>query len=174
MSPRNSANVDHVHNDKHDVVARPSLFTRIRASDIFQRLLRVLQFLSAFISLILFSIRLAKIRRLAGRASHASGAVEGILAAAVLYTIALMLIKFLARNRGSGSNILTWLLVAIDVAFVGAFIAIADLTSPKHGGDSAPCKRSNGLVNNIAYNQLGRGSSCNLPWGTFVLAIVST
>lgn len=158
--------------DKYDDPAhRPSFFNKIRASDIFQRFMRVLQFLSSVISLILFSVRISKVHRLIGRTSAASGAVEGILAAAVLYTLATMLLKFIARNRGSSSNMLTWLLVALDLAFVGAFIAVAALTSPKHGGDSAPCKRNTGFVNGLVNN---RGLACNLPWGTFGLAIFST
>lgn len=62
------------------VGARPahtSFMDRIRASPLVQRILRTLQFLSSLVSLILFSIRLAKILRLANRASNSSGAVEG-------------------------------------------------------------------------------------------------
>lgn len=161
--------------DEHDGTGHQSLFNRIRASDLFQRLLRILQFLSAFISLILFSCRIAKIHRLVHKLSHASGAVEGILAAAVLYTLVVMALKFCSGRGGRPmSSMIIWLLVALDLAFVAAFIAVATLTSPRHGGDSAPCNRSSGHVNSTIYKEIHGKADCNLPWGTFGLAIFST
>lgn len=173
------------YNDKHGHdsdygTEHPSLFNRIRASRIFQRLLRVLQFLSALVSLILFSTRIAKVIRLVHHLSSASGAVEGILAAAVLYTLAVMVIKFC--TRGSNSSALNWILVVFDLLFVGGFIAVAYLTSPQHGGDSAACNNKNSWINKELHGALNNGivgkirnrSACNLPWGTFALAIVST
>lgn len=139
---------------------------RLRASPAFQRVLRVLQFLSAIISLGLFSSRLYKIIRLLRHASASNGAVEGILAAAALYTLLAMLLRFVIK--GSGSSILRWLLVLLDILFVIAFIVVAVLTSPKRGGSSGPCHSQ--------FNQriTPKGYNCNLPIGVFVLAILST
>lgn len=178
-TPNKEANATGLDNertiDDHDGTGHQSLFNRIRGSDLFQRLLRILQFLSAFISLILFSCRITKIYRLVHRLSHASGAVEGILAAAVLYTLVVMALKFCGGRGGRPmSSMLTWLLVALDLAFVAAFIAVATLTSPRHGGDSAPCNKSSGRVNSTIYKEIHGKADCNLPWGTFGLAIFST
>lgn len=74
-----------------------------------QRFLRVLQFLSPVISLALFASRLAKIYRLQHRLSHSNGAVAGILAAAILYTLAAMILQFLLKH--GGPKILRWLFV---------------------------------------------------------------
>jgi len=141
--------------------------TRPRSHVLFQHILRIIQFLSAFISLILFSLRIAKVIRLAGRATRSNGAVEGILAAAVLYTLIAMLLQL--GIRGTSSNMLRILFIILDVLFVGAFIAVAILTSPKRHGSSAPCTSSPKVNKHIPGNV-----NCSLPWGTFILAIVST
>lgn len=131
----------------------------------FQRFLRVLQFLSATISLGLFTSRLVKILRLSRKAYTASnGAVEGILCAAVLYTLMTMLIRCITKN--GGGRIARWIQIFFDILFIGAFIAVADLTRP-NGGSSGPCK-------SVYKKVIPKGSDCNLPWGTFILAIVST
>jgi len=141
-----------------------SLMRSIRASKLFQSLMRLFQFLSSVISLGLFSARLYKIMRTVRRASASNGAVEGILAAAVAYTLLSMLMK--ACLKGGAKNILRWIWIVLDLAFVGAFIAVAVLTRP-NGGTSGPCnKRLRSLYPS--------GVNCNLPWGTFILAIVST
>ncbi|CZT50397.1 uncharacterized protein RSE6_11372 [Rhynchosporium secalis] len=142
------------------VAAKPSLL---------DRLLRLFQFLTSLTSLILFSIRLRKIINLAGRASRSNGAVEGILAAAVLYTLIAMALKF--AIKGSGSNILRMMFIVLDLLFVGAFIAVAVLTSPKRHGSSAPCRLTRSTRFNV---KVPSKVNCNLPWGTFILAIVST
>lgn len=80
-------------------------------------------------SLGLFSSRLYKIYRLEHRASTSTGAVEGILAAAVLYTLAVTLINCCLRSK-TAPTFLRWLLIALDLLFVGAFIAVAELTKP--------------------------------------------
>jgi hypothetical protein len=138
---------------------------------LFQDILRALQFLSATTSLILFSLRIAKIIRLVHRASRSNGAVEGILAAAVLYTLVAMALQCLLR--AGGGNSLRILLVIFDLLFVGAFIAVSVLTSPKRHGSSGPCTNEAS-----AYNFLNRHTAgdvnCKLPWGTFILAIFST
>jgi hypothetical protein len=145
----------------------------------FLRLTRVLQFLSASISLGIFSARLRNIYRLVNaiktrRGVNSSyGAVEGILAAAVFYTLIAMLLSLLLK-RG-GPRWLRWLWVLLDVAFVGAFIAVAVLTRP-NGGDAGPkhCYDTGGISNLFGDNSDSDDSSCNLPWGTFILAIIST
>lgn len=146
------------------------------------RLTRVLQFLSSTISLGIFSSRVYKVYRLvnsiktARGISGSYGAVEGILAAAVLYTLIAMLMSLL--KKGGGSKALRWLFVALDVAFVGAFIAVAILTRPE-GGPAGPrhCYEDRNVRDeNIVTGEVAstRDESCNLPWGTFVLAIIST
>ncbi|KAJ9637172.1 hypothetical protein H2199_007458 [Coniosporium tulheliwenetii] len=146
------------------------------------RLTRILQFLSSTISLGIFSSRVYKVYRLvnsikvARGISGSYGAVEGILAAAVLYTLIAMLMSLL--KKGGGSRGLRWLFVALDVAFVGAFIAVAVLTRP-NGGPAGPrhCYsdrnvRDDDIITGETAN--ARDDSCNLPWGTFILAIIST
>ena len=144
------------------------IIDRIRASRMFQRAMRVLQFLSSIISLGLFSSRLAKILALGRRASNSNGAVEGVLAAAVAYNIATMITSLLLK-KCSAPGWLRWLLIVMDLLFVGAFIAVSYLTRP-NGGSSGPCHTRKYGVNVT----IPRGSNCNLPWGVFVLAIVST
>ncbi|KAI4284673.1 MAG: hypothetical protein L6R38_001251 [Xanthoria sp. 2 TBL-2021] len=148
-------------------------YDKIRASRIFHDLMRLLQFLSAVISLGLFSHRLRQIHRLERRTTASTGAVEGILAAAVLYTITLLLIRCLLRNK-SAPKFLRWLLIALDLAFVGAFIAVTVLTRPK-GGPSGKHGSRFCLTSAQRNNPAQRGNDwCKLPTGTFVLAIVST
>lgn len=140
----------------------------------FLRLLRILQFLSAVISLGLFSRRVYKVYRLINtiktrRGINSSmGAVEGILAAAVLYTILATLFQFVLR--GGGPRWLRWLWVLLDLLFVGAFIAVAVLTRP-NGGSAGPRRCFGGR--DVGTGQTSRDDTCDLPWGTFILAIVS-
>ncbi|KAI9147191.1 hypothetical protein HJFPF1_13224 [Paramyrothecium foliicola] len=145
----------------------------------FLRLTRVLQFISATVSLGLFSARFRKVYRLVNaiktrRGVNGSyGAVEGILAAAVLYTLIAMLVSLLLK-RG-GPRWLRWLWVLLDLAFVGAFIAVAVLTRP-NGGNAGPrhCYDARGLSGLFGDAVDSSDDSCNLPWGTFILAIIST
>ena len=145
---------------------KPTLYNRIRANHTVQKLLRVIQFLSSVISLGLFSARIYKIIRTVQRASASNGAVEGILAAAVAYTLISMILKFLLK--GGGPKFLRWVWIIFDLLFVGGFIAVAVLTSPGRHGTSGPCHKVRGI------RLEPRGTNCNLPWGTFILAIVST
>jgi hypothetical protein len=146
------------------------------------RFTRVLQFLSAIISLGLFSSRVYKVYRLVNSLKAQRGipdsmaAVEGILAAAVLYTILATLMMCILRGRGP--TWLRWLWVLLDLAFVGAFIAVAVLTRPA-GGAAGPrqcyTNRNTTDTNTLqGQNTDANDQSCNLPWGTFILAIVST
>ena len=150
----------------------------------FLRLTRVLQFLSSVISLGIFSQRFYKVYRLVNSiktrkgVNHSYGAVEGILAAAVLYTLITTVLSLLKRNSSPGSRKLRWLWVLLDLAFVGAFIAVAVLTSP-NGGKAGPrhCYsrghlRDQDNLSGATSNR--RDDSCDLPWGTFILAIIST
>lgn len=143
-----------------------SWYNRIRQNHAFQTAMRVFQFLSSTISLGLFSSRLRKILKFTGRASASNGAVEGILAAATFYSVLTTIGKFISK-RG-GPSWVRWLLILLDIAFVGAFIAVAYLSSPGGGKSSGPCHYVRGI------RLEPKGSNCNLPWGTFVLAIVST
>jgi hypothetical protein len=144
---------------------------RSRTHNLILHVLRVFQLLSALTSLILFSVRIAKVIRLTNHATHSNGAVEGILAAAVLYTIIATILQLGNRAVLGGSNILRLLLIIFDILFVGAFIAVAVLTSPKRHGSSGPCyTKTAQFIGMHAPNTV----NCNLPWGTFILAIFST
>ncbi|KAK4183135.1 hypothetical protein QBC35DRAFT_456591 [Podospora australis] len=146
------------------------------------RLTRVFQFISSAVSLGIFTQRFYKIYRLINSIKTSRGvngyfgAVEGILAAAVLYTLLATLISCLLR--GGGPRWLRWLWVLFDILFVGAFIAVAVITSPnggmagpKHCYDDRDASNTSNLTGEFSNN---RDDSCNLPWGTFILAIVST
>ncbi|KAK4164723.1 hypothetical protein QBC43DRAFT_317373 [Cladorrhinum sp. PSN259] len=146
----------------------------------FLRLIRVLQLGSAAASLAIFSSRVYKVYRLVNsiktrRGINSSmGAVEGILAAAVLYTLLATLMSLSLKGRGP--SWLRWLWVLLDLAFVGAFIAVAVLTRPA-GGHAGPkhCYGNRDATSsaNIA-GDVSVDDSCDLPWGTFALAIAST
>lgn len=149
------------------------------------RLSRVLQFLSSVISLGLFSSRMYKVYRLVNSiktrrgVNHSFGAVEGILAAAVLYTLISTILGLIKKSANPGPKWLRWLWVLLDLAFVGAFIAVSVLTRP-NGGPAGPkhcyTDRNAGNAGNIAQGQTANAqdSTCDLPWGTFILAIIST
>lgn len=176
------ASTSHDYHDEYDNYGRKDtgLLTRFVPERLkhsalyrwFLRLTRLLQFLSAVISLGIFARRIHRVLELVDDISSSEGAVTGILAAAVLYTLLALLIT--ALLRGGGPRWLRWLLVLFDILFVGAFIAVAVMTSPD-GGNAGP---------NSCYDvgdrlrELVPGSddddSCDLPWGTFILAIIST
>lgn len=149
------------------------------------RLTRVLQFVSAVVSLGIFSQRLYKVYRLVNsiktrRGVNGSyGAVEGILAAAVLYTLLTTILGLIKKSANPGGKALRWLWVLLDLAFVGAFIAVSVLTRP-NGGAAGPkhCYTDRNANNsaNIVQGQTAntQDSTCDLPWGTFILAIIST
>lgn len=148
------------------------------------RLTRVLQFISSVISLGIFSQRLYKVYRLVNsiktrRGVNGSyGAVEGILAAAVLYTLLSTIFGLIKKSANPGGKALRWLWVLLDLAFVGAFIAVSVLTRPD-GGPAGPrhcyTDRNSNDAANIAQGQnVSQDDTCNLPWGTFILAIIST
>ncbi|THV77429.1 hypothetical protein D6D19_00174 [Aureobasidium pullulans] len=144
-----------------------SFFDRIRNDHVFQKVMRVIQFLSAIISLGLFSSRMYKVYRLVRSVRNSSGAVEGILAAATLYTIITLLIN-LCLKRGA-PKFLRWLLIFLDLVFVVGFIVVAVLTRP-HGGLSSLCATSR--QRNDPNNR--DNALCKLPLATFGLAIFST
>ncbi|KAF4974633.1 hypothetical protein FZEAL_8492 [Fusarium zealandicum] len=156
---------------------------RLRQSALYRwflRLTRVLQFLSAIISLGVFSSRIYKVYRLVNSVkahrglNNGSGAVEGILAAAVLYTLIALVMTCLMR--GGGPKWLRWLWVVFDLLFVGAFIAVSVLTRPNGGvvGPRHCYNNRNQQVTGTGQVADPRDESCNLPWGTFILAIIST
>jgi hypothetical protein len=191
---RRPVDVDGVYDAPGDTTAeRPTgLLTRfvphsLRTSAIYRlflRLTRVLQFLSSVISLGLFSRRLAKVNNLVNRVktrrgvNSSFGAVEGILAAATLYTLITMILTLIKRSANPGGRMLRWIWVLLDILFVGAFIAVAVLTR-KNGGDAGPghCySESSRMSIFTGSDPIGDSvdDTCNLPWGTFVLAIIST
>lgn len=162
--------------------------TRLRYTAFYRillRLSRILQFMSSVISLGLFSRRLYKVYRLVNSikarrgVSGSFGAVEGILAAAVLYTLITTILTLIKKSANPGSKWLRWLWVLLDLAFVGAFIAVSVLTRP-NGGSAGPRHCYTGRnANNAASIAQGetanpQDSTCDLPWGTFILAIFST
>jgi hypothetical protein len=150
------------------------------------RLTRVLQFISATVSLGIFSSRLYKVYRLVNSiktrrgVNGAYGAVEGILAAAVLYTLISTLLGCIKKSANPGGRTLRWIWVLLDVLFVGAFIAVTVLTRPNGGLAGArhcysPSRLRDGASNDVTGATADpKDDSCNLPWGTFILAIVST
>ena len=146
------------------------------------RLTRLLQLISAAVSLGIFSSRFYKVYRLINSIKTRRGvngaysAVEGILAAAVAYTIVALLMQLLLK--GGGPRWLRWLWVLLDLAFVGAFIAVSVMTrpgggmaGPRHCYSDRDATDSNNITGNVAN---ANDDSCNLPWGTFILAIIST
>jgi hypothetical protein len=150
------------------------------------RLTRFLQFVSSVVSLGIFSQRLYKVFRLVNSiktrrgVNGAYGAVEGILAAAVLYTLITVLLSCIKKSANPGGRALRWIWVLLDLLFVGAFIAVTVLTRP-NGGLAGPrhCYNPRRLADGtnpstVTGETASRDDSCNLPWGTFVLAIIST
>jgi hypothetical protein len=147
---------------------------------------RLLQFISAVISLGVFSQRLYKVYRLVNSiktrrgVNKGFGAVEGILAAAVLYTLINMLLGCIKKSANPGGRALRWVWVLLDLAFVGAFIAVSVITRPNGGIAGArhcysPARLHNGATDDVTGATADpRDDSCNLPWGTFILAIIST
>jgi len=118
-------------------------------------------------SLGLFSSRFYKIYRLSRSLHGTGGAVEGILAAAVAYTIISLLISLLLKS--GAPKIFRWLLIFFDLLFVGGFIAVAVLTRPNGGLNSLCATPAARQDPNNSNNAL-----CRLPLGTFVLSILST
>lgn len=171
-TPRHFSN-----NHKYSATAIMTFLEGYRSSTVnrwVQRLLRVLQFLCSIIALGLFSRRLARLIHLTRRSyNRGEGAVEGILAAATVYSILAMAMACCLRH--GGPKIIRWLFVLLDILFLGAFIAVAALTRP-HNGPAGPyggeCRRDSFLANAIT-RDFRRRHGCNLPWGTFVLAIIS-
>ena len=151
----------------------------------FLRFTRFLQFVSSVVSLGIFSQRMYKVYRLVNSiktrrgVNGAYGAVEGILAAAVLYTLITTLFGCIKKSANPGGRKLRWLWVLLDLIFVGAFIAVSVLTRPDGGLAGArhcynPRRLVNGGSNTATGETASRDDSCNLPWGTFILAIIST
>jgi hypothetical protein len=164
--------------------------SKLRNSSLFSwflRFTRGLQFISSIISLGAFSYRLARVARLVNNIKQrrgvngSYGAVEGILAASALYTLIAMLLGCIKKNSSPGSHKLRWIWVLLDLAFVGAFIAVAVLTRPD-GGSAGPrhCYAGRSITNFSSINNAtganadSNDPTCNLPWVTFILAIIST
>ncbi|KAL8656692.1 MAG: hypothetical protein Q9226_002591 [Calogaya cf. arnoldii] len=161
-------------------------YDNVRSSRLFHDLLRLLQFLSAIISLGLFSHYLRQVHRrdqfFDWRTRTPSRAVEGILAAATLYTLGTLLLRCLLRRMRAPAS-LRWLLTALDLAFTALFITVAVLTRP-NGGPSGRHGSPFCLIPRqfVPPSELLRPSRlwllkngwCKLATGTFALAIIST
>jgi hypothetical protein len=150
-------------------------FRNSRANLWFQRILRFIQFVSPVISIGLFASRLVKIvqkdpSRGRGHLTSSNGAVVGILAAAILYTLIAMVLSCVLEHK---PKLIRWTLMFLDLCFVGAFIAVAVLTRP-NGGSSGPCRKEDGTGLGPASQAIPHSQNCKLPWGTFISAIIST
>jgi uncharacterized membrane protein len=150
-------------------------FRNSRANLWFQRILRFIQFVSPVISIGLFASRLVKIVQKdpsggRGHLTSSNGAVVGILAAAILYTLIAMILSCVLEHK---PKLIRWTLMFLDLCFVGAFIAVAVLTRP-NGGSSGPCRKEDGTGLGPASQAIPRSQNCKLPWGTFISAIIST
>lgn len=146
------------------------------------KIIRIIQFLSSVISLGLFS---AYIARLTVKIAQSQGAVEGIVAAALAYTLIATLLVYLVNP---GFWVTKGILAGLDVVFIIGFIAVSVLTSPggraragscRGGGSGGQSSSSSSSNNNDKRSDNGNSSSgggkdCNLVQGTFALAIIST
>lgn len=111
------------------------------------------------------------------RAIFAAGAVEGNLAAAPVYTLVALLLQTIERPI---TKIFGTFFMILDFAFVGSFVGVAVLTSPKHhtainlrhyeGTEGAySCMGSLKLL-----HRLSEFNYCTLLWSPFILGILST
>jgi hypothetical protein len=144
-------------------------FTNSRVYPMAQRALRVLQMLCSIISMIVYSIRINRLSARTNLLTHAQGAVEGILVAAVFYTICVVITTFLVKGFfAATSKWLKYFLVFMDTLFFGAFIAVSVLTRPNNVTSAGPCRSQ--LGTNVGSS--GGTGACRLPLGTFILAII--
>lgn len=121
--------------------------------------------------LILFSIRLARLKHRNGRVTSAVGAVEGILCAAVAYTFFAMVLQAIKRT---GSKIFSILFLLMDLAFVCGWIVVSVLTSPLHYSAAYSCIGDGAADGTFINEHTDRFDYCSLPWGPFMLGILST
>jgi len=131
---------------------------------------RLLQFLSALLSLILFTIYIS---RLLTTIVRAQGAVHGIVAAALAYTVIATLVSL---HLDVGFFTQKAILIILDLCFVVGFVVVAALTSPLSGVARGRCGaggRSNGKRNDNNGSSSGGAPTCGLVKGTFALAFVS-
>ncbi|KAL8994658.1 MAG: hypothetical protein Q9169_005438 [Polycauliona sp. 2 TL-2023] len=134
----------------------------------FHDLMRLLQFLTAIISLALFSRYIHQLRHHRLRTRGSPGAVEGILSVAVLYTLVSLLLRALLRNRVV-SPLLRRLQMALDLLFMALFITVAALTRP-NGGQTGFCSRPL----KTSGRPVPAEKWCHLRTGVFTLAVLST
>jgi hypothetical protein len=109
-----------------------------------QWFIRGVQFLCAALILGVYSYFLATLHNHSLRISTTIRAVEGISGAAVLYTLIALLVLWCLAGR----SVTAFLAMAIDLAFVGAFIYVA--VANRHGASSC-----NGYID----TPFGRGQS---------------
>ncbi|KAL8668852.1 MAG: hypothetical protein Q9168_006531 [Polycauliona sp. 1 TL-2023] len=148
-------------------------YNKLGASSTFHDLMRLLQFLSAIIALGLFSRYVYQLHHHDRHTRASTGAVEGILSVALLYTLAALLLRLLLRNRVV-SPLLRWLHMALDLIFMILFITVAALTRPN--GGSTGQQNGNCHPTSLRFAGYVRPADkwCNLPTGVFTLAILST
>lgn len=151
-------------------------FRNSKANLWIQRILRFIQFLSPVISIGLFASRLVRIVQQdpsegRGRLTASNGAVVGILAAAILYTLIALVLSCCMERK---PRFIRWALMFFDLCFVGAFIAVAVLTRPGGGSSGPGCRQEDGTGLGPASQAIPRSQNCSLPWGTFISAIIST
>jgi len=130
------------------------------------RLLRILQVIFAAINIGLF---VAYIVRAAAQISHSSGAVTGLLSAALLFGLIGSLLSFL--RLGEKKSVKTFLLIG-DVMFVAAFIYITVVTSKdrSRSGNGTICPHKGLTSTNGA---VFGGPKCGLTPASMAFAILS-
>jgi hypothetical protein len=144
---------------------------------------RVTQFVSAIVSLVLYSIYISHV--VSGSAS-ADRAVVGIAAAASLWVI-IAAGQYAWKHRGEkkGKGAMTGIagvviaVIAIDIAFIASYIASAAITGPSASGRGACAVMgdddSDGQNDNDDDSDTMQvyGPGCGLQKATFALSVVN-
>ncbi|KAI4088060.1 MAG: hypothetical protein L6R37_008251 [Teloschistes peruensis] len=128
--------------------------------------LRVLQFLAAIVSIILYIVYIVR----KATTTSSDGAILGITAGAIVWTVIALGKACFAKRK---IVILVLLAVILDIAFVGAYIAIVALTG---GAATGSCGRRQGDDdddNSDSDSANGSITNCNLKKGVFALAIIN-
>lgn len=133
---------------------------------------RFLQLLAAAAILGIFSYFLATQSRNGGPIAIWMRAVEGIAGAATLYTLLAVLLTFFL----GGITIFAFLAILLDIAFIGAFIAVAWYT--RGGARNCENLANEDFFGNGPDGINGSSASprtiCNLDKTCFILAIILT
>ncbi|KAL8644003.1 MAG: hypothetical protein Q9226_007987 [Calogaya cf. arnoldii] len=116
-------------------------------------------------SLGLLRVYMYAICRIEHRTPTSTGAVEGIIAAAVPYTSAVLVTKCPLRKKKQLS-FLRWLLITLDLAFTVAFLVVVILTRPERGPTGNKGSR-------FCVKMTERNRWCKILLATFNLVILS-